>query len=173
MTTGTGAPLKLYELSEAYRVLEDILSADEAEKEEWQSALDGIGEQFEDKVRAIARLIKNYQASSEAYKAEADRLQKKAKSMTERANWLKDYIKEAFLQTGHDKVEGTPGVKLHTNPQPSVEVTVGVEALPERYRKHIEYDEPDKALMLHDWKSGGWINVPGVTITQGKHIRIV
>ena len=169
----TERPLKLYELTEAYRILEDLLALDEATREEWQEALDRVGEQIEDKILAIAKLIRNFQVSEDAYKAEADRLLKRAKTINDRAEWLKGYIKNAMLDTELVKVEGTPGVRLQSNSSPSVEITVGVEALPKRYRRHVEYDEADKSKMIEDWRAGGWVSVPGVSLYRGKHIRIV
>ena len=165
-------PLKLYELTDAYRALEDILALDEAERVDWQEVLDRIGEQVEDKILSIARLVQNFKASEEAYKAEAERLQKRAKSMADRAAWLKDYAKNAMIELDIEKVEGTPGVRLQQNSQPSVEITVGVDALPERYIRHIEYDEANRQQMIEDWKAGGWMDVPGVILSRGKHIRI-
>ena len=165
-------PLKLYELADAYRSLEDILALDEAERADWQEVLDRIGEQVEDKIRAIAKLVRNFQSSEEAYKAEAERLQKRAKLMADRAEWLKGYAKNAMIEADIPKIEGAPGVRLHLNSQPSVEITVGVDALPERYVRHIEYDEANRQQMIEDWKAGGWVAVEGVILSRGKHIRI-
>lgn len=165
-------PLKLYELAEAYRALEDILALDEAERADWQEALDRIGGQIEDKLLSIARLVQNFRASEEAYKAEAERLVKRAKSMADRAEWLKGYAKNAMLEADIPEVKGTPGVRLQLNSQPSVEITVGVDALPERYIRHISYDEANKQAMIDDWKAGGWVAIDGVALYRGKHIRI-
>ena len=171
-TRSTDRPLRLYELTQAYQALEDILALDEAERADWQEALDRIGEQVEDKLLSIARLVQNFRASEEVYKAEAERLHKRAKGMADRAEWLKGYAKNAMLETGLDKVEGTPGVRLQLNSQPSVEITIGVDALPGRYIRHIEYDEPNKQAMIDDWKAGGWVGVDGVALYRGKYIRI-
>jgi hypothetical protein len=89
--------MKLYEIDDRLQELYDRARS-EAEESEGEigadtcQLIDAYQMEFSAKVGNICKMYKNLTAESEAVKAEADRLAKRAKSLKGSADWLKNYL---------------------------------------------------------------------------------
>ena len=123
---------------------------------------DNIGE----KVVNIGKFVKNLDASSSAISAEVARLTAKKRGIDNHIKALKDASVAAMTLLNVDKVhDDIMPVRLQNNSQYSVFVE-SVDSLPDRY-KQVSYTADKKAL-LADKDS---LDIQGVTITKGQHIR--
>lgn len=85
---------ELYELSEDYLQVLDMMDDDAWDPQIVLDTLEGINGEFDDKAENIAKIIRSFHAKAEAAKAEADRIIARAKSF-ERSE---DFFKGALFQ---------------------------------------------------------------------------
>lgn len=164
--------MKLYELSDQYKIIADLLETDFAEGSEvqaLQSALDEIGDKMEEKLENIGKIIMMKKAESEAIKAEADRLAKREKRIQNDISNLKMYAEYHMEATGIDKVK-TPlfSFSIQNNPQ-SVDVRTP-EEIPKKYWLEQE-PKLDKRAILEDLKAGQIVTGCGIMQSRGLRIR--
>ena len=160
--------MKLYELTENYINLQQLLENEEIPKEMVIDALDNVGEELEAKAENIAKLIKTLEVDITGYKAEETRLALKRKSLENRVKSLKEYLDNAMKVTGKTKFKGQLfSFSIQKNP-PSVNV-IDEKLIPEEY---FIPQEPalDKKRLLSDLKSG--IKVEGAEVKQTESLRI-
>ena len=160
--------MKLYELTENYLNLQELLENEEIPKEMVTEALDNVGEELEAKAENIAKLIKTLEVDITGYKQEETRLSTKRKSLENRVKSLKEYLDNAMKVTGKTKFKGQLfSFSIQKNP-PSVNV-VDEKLIPEEY---FIPQEPtlDKKRLLTDIKSG--VEIPGAEIKQTESLRI-
>lgn len=118
------------------------------------------------KVVNIGKFVKNLDASSSAISAEVARLTAKKRGIDNHIKALKDASVAAMTLLNVDKVhDDIMPVRLQNNSQYSVFVE-SVDSLPDKY-KQVSYTADKKAL-LADKDS---LDIQGVTITKGRHIR--
>lgn len=123
---------------------------------------DNIGE----KVINIGKFVKNLDASSDAIAREIARLTAKKRGIDNHVRALKDASVAAMTLLNVDKVhDDIMPVRLQNNSQYSVFVE-SVDSLPDKY-KQVSYTADKKAL-LADKDS---LDIQGVTITKGQHVR--
>ena len=160
--------MKLYELSQNYLNLKELLENPEVPQEMVIAALDEVGEQFEDKVENIAKLIKTMEVDIKGFKEEESRLSDRRKSLENRVKGLKEYIDGAMKATGKLKIKGklfSFNIQKNT---PSLEV-VYEELVP---RELFKVQDPvlDKKEALARLKAGE--DIPGLSIKQTESLRI-
>ena len=166
--------MRLYELSSQWQRLSDLMldSIDE-ETGVVDSAITGELMQVEasirDKFAACCRLIRNMEANEAALKEERDRLANKAKSIGNRVDSLKRYVKETLESLGEKKfiVDDVFTLAIQNNP-PSVGVK-DLDAVPHEYDV-IQERKVSLKQISEDLKRG--VVVPGVELIQGTHLRI-
>lgn len=95
--------MKLYELTERYEEVTSLLYDGETDEQTILDTLESIEGEIEDKADNYARIIKNLSAEAEMVKAEADRLDRRRKSLEARANWLKRILKANMEFIGKTK----------------------------------------------------------------------
>ena len=162
--------MKLYELREEYLdIIDELESSDSPEIEEGlHDRLAKISEAIEVKADNIARMIANYNADAEAYKAEAQRLTDRRRTAERRAESLKGYLFGELKSIGVDKVKGelfTVGIQK----SPPSAKPINPSLIPEDY--WIEQEPKlDTSKLRDDLKSGK--EIPGAELHQGEHIRI-
>lgn len=98
--------MKLYELSNQYEQVAHLLEQDDADHELLESTLEAIGESLDAKAENIAKLVRKYEAESEAIKVESKRLNERAAKAMKNADKLKEYISDNLQRAGIAKVEG-------------------------------------------------------------------
>lgn len=95
--------MKLYELTEQYEEVINLLYDGETDEQTILDTLESIEGEIEDKADNYARIIKNLSAEAEMVKAEADRLNRRRKSLEDRADWLKKTLKANMEFIGKTK----------------------------------------------------------------------
>jgi predicted nuclease with TOPRIM domain len=158
---------KLYELTQNYQNLLDLLDNPEIPQDIIQEALNSVGEDIEVKVENIAKLIKSIEVDAKGFKEEEQRLATRRKSLENRIDSLKDYIEGAMRATSREKVKGKIFTLAIQKNAPSVDI-VDLEAIPEEY--FVVTKELTKKQILEALKAG--IEVPGAQIKQTESLRI-
>lgn len=160
--------MKLYELTESYLNLQELLENPEVPQELITSALEQVGEELEVKAENIAKLIKTLEVDIAGFKEEEKRLSDRRKSLENRVENLKEYLDRTMKATGKTKFKGklfsfniqknTPGVSI-----------VDEKLIPKEY---LIQQEPviNRKAILKDLKNGE--DIPGVKIKQTESLRI-
>jgi septal ring factor EnvC (AmiA/AmiB activator) len=161
--------VKLYELTEKYAELAQILANDETQMEVLGDTLQALEDALETKVENIVKLIRNTEADIEALKAEEKRLSDRRKRLEAKRDWLKEYLAEQFDASGIEKVK-TPlfTASLQRNSQPSVKI-VNEREIPQVFWIP-QAPVLDKKSIIEYAKTAD--AVPGVELVYGKHLRI-
>jgi hypothetical protein len=169
--------VKLYELSDAYRALQET---EELTEEELNIALTNIEGLFNEKALSIGRLINEEKAEVEAVKIELERLTARKNTIERRIDGMKNYLTIEMSNAGIDKVkDAVLSISLQKN-KPSVKV-YDEENVPDKFFREIPaHYEVDKIAILEAYKgmdSTDWfsetIPIPGVEIiTDKKHVVI-
>lgn len=146
--------MKLYELAENYQELANMLEQVEVGSDDWktiQDTLDATEGAFEEKVKAVCVMVKQFKYNMEACKAEKKRLDEVAKGYENKAQWLESYLQEQLAKTGNLKSTMLYGPhKLTYRKGVSTEVT-DVNALPIEFLKtKIEADKTAIKKALQD-----------------------
>ena len=97
--------MKLYEISERYRNLVELLEDESIDEEAVVAALEEVEGEFADKALNIARILKNIDAQIMVLASEMDRLAKLKKVFTNKHNRLKTYLEMQMLVSGVEKIE--------------------------------------------------------------------
>ena len=160
--------MKLYELTESYLNLQELLENPEVPQDLITSALEQVGEELEVKAENIAKLIKTLEVDIAGFKEEEKRLSDRRKSLENRVKNLKEYLDWAMKATGKTKFKG----KLFSfNIQKNAP---GVSILDEKLipKEYLIEQAPviDKKAILNDLKNGE--DIPGVEIKQTESLRI-
>ena len=160
--------MKLYELTENYLNLQELLENPEVPQDLITSALEQVGEELEVKAENIAKLIKSLEVDIAGFKEEEKRLSDRRKSLENRVKNLKEYLDGAMKATGKTKFKG----KLFSfNIQKNAP---GVSILDEKLipKEYLIEQAPviDKKAILNDLKNGE--DIPGVEIKQTESLRI-
>lgn len=162
--------MTLYELTTEYEALlaEYEVAEDDERRAEVLDMIDAVQDDIGDKGEAYARVLRNLSAQRDAYKAEADRLTRKAKANEKAMEGLKAQLLSAMQRVGANKLETSIGKwSVRLNPW-SVEV-MDVDAVPAEY--HVpQPDKIDKRAILATFKETGEI-VGGVMMNQTTGIQ--
>ena len=160
---------RLYELTERYKAIEDMLDRDieYISRDEIEETLANIKDDIEDKVASIGKIVLELKSDIESVKVEEDRLAKRRSGFTSKMEWLKLYLLAEMVSTNTLKVKrDVISVSIQNNP-PSAEL-VDLELVPEQYIRVIpEKREPDKRAIIEHFKETGEL-VPGVNIITDK-----
>jgi hypothetical protein len=160
--------MKLYDLSEQYNVLAEMLEVD-TDNETLESMLNGINDVFDRKAENIIKLMQSKISEHTAIDAEAKRLKQRADKLAKEIDWLESYVENEMLRTGKDKVKSSIfNITLGLCP-PSVNV-LNESEIPAEYFNTKQVTTLDKRNVLEILKSGTVI--PGCEISQRKTIRI-
>ena len=163
----------LYEISSEYADFLEFVydSAEDGDGEippDQTDRLDCLSGEFTEKVDACCRVLKDLQASQEVCKAEADRLATRARRIGKNADWLKNYVKECLERAQVTKVDAGPfRVRIQNNPE-SVEV-VSLDLVPHTF--DVEQERKISLTAIKEQLKAG-VDVPGVALKRGTHLRI-
>jgi hypothetical protein len=137
---------------------------------EAEAALNQISLAFEVKVEHVLQYRQGLLADAEALATERSRLKDREEALLRRAEWLKGYVQRSMQAAGLVKVSTlTFSATIATSP-PKVEVAVDAK-IPEGFMRTKTTTEPDKGLLLAQWKAKCELP-PGVVVTQGQTLRI-
>ncbi|ACO85375.1 siphovirus Gp157 family protein [Clostridium botulinum] len=158
---------KLYELTQNYNNLLDLVDNPEVAKEVLEESLNQIHEEIDIKLENVAKVIKSIEVDAKGLKEEEKRLADRRKSLENRIVNLKEYAENSMRVTGITKIKGkvfTLGIQKNV---PSVEITEE-EMIPEEY--FITEKKLVKKDILAALKEGK--EVPGAAIKQTESLRI-
>lgn len=158
--------MKLFDLTSAYQNLLDLA----AEGEDFEAALDELRGTIEEKAESYAFVIKTLEAEADAINEEAKKLLAKAQYRINAAKRLKDHLQTGLEAAGIDKVKGNIYTVALQNSPPSVEVIDMVKVSMAWKVEHIT-ESVDKKAVIQAWQDGGY-DLDGLTVKQGKHLRI-
>lgn len=125
----------LYELTDQYAVVLDMLYDGEEDEQVILDTLWGIDGEIEEKADNYAKLIRTMKADAEAIKAEEDRLYVRRKSLENRAQRLKDNLQANLEFIGKTKFKTTLfsfSVATNGGKQP-LEITKNLDEIPGKY----------------------------------------
>lgn len=159
--------MKLYELTEIYKNIEEIMSDEDANVETLEKALKEVEDGIENKAENIAKLIRHIDSDIDALRAEEKRLAQRRRALENKKKSIKDYLEMQLKAMEIDKVK-TPlfTVSIQKNP-PSVRI-IDEDKIPEdylRYTKSISRRDVLQAL-----KDGE--EIPGAELKQTRSLRI-
>lgn len=158
---------KLYELSQNYKNLEELLDNQDIPEEVIKEALSELDEEWETKAENLAKLIKSLDVDVKGLKEEEQRLASRRKSLENRIANLKTYIEDNMKAVGKDKIKGKVFTLYIQKNNPSLDI-VDEFMIPEKY--FVVKREVAKNELLNDLKQG--IEVPGAQIKQTASLRI-
>lgn len=157
--------MKLYELSEGYQNLLDLLDQEEyQDNEDIINAIEKIQEEFGKKADSVVRLIKTAEAEANAIDPELKRLTARKRARESLAKRLKAYL----LDNMTDLKIKTELFTISVAKTQSVDVSIPVEHLPLEYQK-ISI-EPMKTELKKAIKSGAIIE--GVALVDSPYLAI-
>lgn len=84
--------MKLYELHEEMRLIEQMLDQEDVDQESFNAALDRLNTEFEAKISNIGLLVKQLKADVDARKEVMKDLQARNRASENRIDWLKGYL---------------------------------------------------------------------------------
>lgn len=159
---------KLYELTNNYNNLLDLINNEEVPKELIEKALSEVDEEIDVKAENIAKVIKSLEVDVNGYKEEEKRLSIQRKYLENKVSNLKEYLDSTMKALGKVKIKGKVfTLAIQKNP-PSVEI-LNSKAIDNKY---LISQEPtiDKKAILEDLKNN--IDVKGAAIKQTESLRI-
>ncbi|HLA63921.1 MAG TPA: siphovirus Gp157 family protein [Rhodothermales bacterium] len=140
-------PLSLYALDDELLALEAALVEAGGEiDDETDARFDALMEARTDKVEAYLRLIRRFEASADAVKAERQRLQAAERALAATAERLRDRLCDSMHRHGeNDRHTPLGRVRVQTASRRPVELLVEAETLPELYQR-VKVDADLRAL---------------------------
>jgi predicted nuclease with TOPRIM domain len=160
----------LYELTEQYRNISELLDDDSMPPEVLSDALAVVEGNMQAKAQNCAIMLQTLELGAEMLKSEVDRLNGKLKAVEGRRDWLKNYIKLQLELSGIKKLTaGTFTLSVQNN-APSVEIHDST-LIPAKYLTIVPQTVvPNKTLIKKAIKDGE--EVPGATTTVATSLRI-
>jgi len=160
--------MKLYELTQNYRNLIDLLEDESIPVDEIMKGIQQVDGEIVIKASEMAKLLKNIDADITAFKAEETRLKNKRQTLERKYDGIKDYLEEELKKTGIKKIDGV--VPLSFRKAPASVNVIDENEIPCVYFRPKEY-ELDKKSILQDLKNGE--TVPGVElVTDKEYLKI-
>lgn len=162
----------LYELTDTYDTVLNMLYDDEIDEQTILDTLEGIEMEFEDKADNYAKLYKSIKADVEAIKQEEERLYARRMSLENRARRLKDVLEANMKQIGKTKVKTALfsfNIQKNGGLQPLVIDEMDVKKLPREYT--IPQDpipDKDKIRNLLEVEQVAWAHLE----PRGESLRI-
>lgn len=122
----------LYELTDDYRQLLDMLEDDTVDQEVLADTLEAVGGEIEVKAEGCAKIIRELEGSVDTISNEIARLQERKSVKLNNIQRIKSYLELAMIETGKKKFKTDLfGFNIQKNP-PSV-VVDNEEEIPEEY----------------------------------------
>ena len=164
--------LKLYEITAEYdKLLGAIWDNDGEISDHIGASLDEVNDEFKTKVLNIAKMIKNLEGEQAAFNAEGQRLAKKAGSISNNIDWLKNYIKDGMKRMQTNEVKGEI-LTIKTRPSPPSCIVLDIHTIPAFYTNVVpEHREANKKRIIQQYKENDEI-VPGTEISVGTTLTI-
>ena len=160
--------MKLYELTDEFRRLEEM--ADSIESSEDADAFSKLWQEievaFEVKAEKTACVIRNLESEADAIKEEEKRLASRRKALESSSGKLRDYVETHMTMNGLPKIQGKLfTLAIQKNP---ASLKLNTEELPDSW--WVIKREPDNARVKEALKAGEVIH--GAWLENGQSLRI-
>lgn len=96
---------ELYELSEDYLQVLEMMDDDTWDEQTVLDTLEGVEGEFEYKAESMAKIIRSFRAKAEAAKAEAERILARAKSFERSEGFFKDALFQNMKAVNKQKIK--------------------------------------------------------------------
>lgn len=153
---------KLYEMTNDYVQLLNMVESGDFTLEEVADTLEGIQGEIDDKLQSTVCVIREMEAEANKFDEEIKRMSEIKKTYSNTADRLKEYIRFEMEKVGLDKSKGLFSISLGA-PSISTEVS-DVDSLPEKYKKVSV--SADKTAIGKALKAGEVIE--GASLVEGK-----
>lgn len=161
--------MKLYELTNAFTDLVELLENEEVEQDTIRDTLEAIESSIEEKAENIAKILNAYDGDIDLIKAEEKRLADKRKVIENKKDSLKDYLKSTLENAEIKNVKTLLfNISIRNNP-PSVSI-IDESLIPHEYITTKEVTSISKRDIIEQLKLG--VEVPGVEMKQGTSLSI-
>lgn len=162
----------LYELSEQYKILTDILESGECNQDNVEQILKQVTDELNNKAGNIGKLILSLSSDNESLGGEIQRLSMRKTATSNKIDWLKSYLLQELTCANIEKIKtALISINVRTNPT-SVKV-LNPNEVPVEYRRIIpETWEVDKVKILELVKSTGEIPNGVEVIRDKKRIEV-
>ena len=155
----------LFEMTQQAARLYEMLQEEQIDEQTFADTLEAMG--TEEKVEGYCQVIKQLQADVDMFKAEADRLAARKKTIENSIQRMKNTLINYLITTGQKKVEaGTFTASLSSSSSVNV---IDFDKIPSEYLKPQPAEVDKKAIA--DAIKGGAV-VPGAEIVSKDGIRI-
>lgn len=158
----------LYEIATQYREILEMDAASEDERAAMVSAIDEIGERFEDKAENVIKFIRNTESDAKALRAEEKHLAERRHALENKVVNLTSYLEAMMVLAGQREMKaGIFTAKFRANP-PSI-LIIDEAAIP---RVFFIDQAPilSKSAIKNAIEEGQ--TVPGVEIVRGERLEI-
>jgi len=159
----------LYELTDQYRDLAELVDDDDIDYEEFCEAIAQLEDDIESKVANYCKLIRNLQGEADVLKAEADRLTARKRSREHAVQQLKDALGVALDAQGKAKIK-TPEFTVSFRTSTRLEIT-DVAKVPQEYFKPRTEDDVRKADIKKQLVDTGEV-LPWCRLVEGRSLSI-
>lgn len=160
----------LYEISAAYEGLIDLCYDAEATESDIKAELEAIDGELTDKVANGINLILSLERELYAYSVEIDSLNRVARIVFERLQWIRNYYLENLARAGKTKVLTPHGVIKISYTDPPL-IIDDKDSIPPEYKREVTKTFIDKDAVREALEHG--IEVPGAHLEgNGKYLRI-
>ena len=162
--------MKLYQLTENYQNLWDLVEDETIDLSIVETALKTVEGAIQEKAQNLAVFIKSLGADIEIIKAEEKRLADRRKALENKQAGIKNYLQSQLEMAKLGKIKtAVITVSIQNNP-PAVQI-IDEAIIPAQYKTIVPQTFTiDKKSIADDIKKG--ISVPGAESTQGRSLRI-
>lgn len=163
--------MKLYELSTQYKQIVNIAENEEFTVEQMDALVDtleSINDAIEIKAENIAKIILSLESEAAQIDVEIKRLQDRKVKSIKQADYLRNYLQDAMIQTGKTKFK-TALFNFGMRQSASVNIT-DEQAIPLEYFVIKTESKPNKKLIMEQLKNN--IKVAGCEIFYSQNIQI-
>jgi hypothetical protein len=154
---------KLYELTGQYLALSELADDPSMPPEALHDTLQGLEGEIEVKAEAMLRVVSNMESDTGAIDVEIKRLQTRKKTIQNRANSLRDYLKMNMAATGINKIS-CPLFAITLSKARPLCVITAENLLPDEYIKTTIIKAPMKKEILAALKAGE--DIPGAELGE-------
>lgn len=158
--------MKLYEISEQYKGVQELIESGESEsmREAIADTMQMIEGDFREKAQAVVSMTLNMDGGITALDNEIQRLTDKKKTIQNRVQSMRDYLKQNMEATGISKIECPLFTITLSKPSKQVEVTDEA-LLPDDFVRVKTTVSPDKVAIAKALKDGK--EVTGAVLVDG------
>ena len=157
--------MKLYEMTEEYRLALADLSDLDLPKDVVDDTLEGLAGEVQEKALAVGAFVLNVDADIQTLKDHKSKIDERIKALTNRNEGLKNYLRSNMEACGISKIESPMFNVSIRKPSKSVDI-LDKDLIPEEYIKTTITTTPIKADISKAIKAGEMI--PGAQLIDGK-----